>query len=84
MLTFALSAIWVARNWANDETRYTAHRARSGRAPAATRPLSHAALALGVVTAVLLVLVVAVSVVGLVDHPPSGGRAFGETDKLPG
>jgi hypothetical protein len=41
-------------------------------------------LALGLVSAAVLIGVLAVSVVSLIDHPPGSGRDYGMAGKIPG
>ena len=48
------------------------------------RTQSNGALALGLAVGALLILVLAVSVVSLIDHPPGDGRDYGMAGKIPG
>ena len=83
-MMFALSAIWVIYSWGAQETRFTDRQIRSGRELAGTRERGNTALALGLAAASLLILVVAISVVSLIDHPPGHGRDYGLAGKIPG
>jgi putative membrane protein len=83
-MMFALSAIWVIYSWSQEETRFNERRQRSGGQLTAARTQSNGALALGLAAGALLILVVAISVVSLIDHPPGGGRDYGMAGKIPG
>jgi putative membrane protein len=83
-MMFAMSAIWIVYSWAREETRFTDRRIRTGRELIGARRQSTGALALGLVSAALLIGVVAVSVVSLIDHPPGGLRDYGMAGKIPG
>jgi putative membrane protein len=83
-MMFAMSAIWIVYSWAREETRFTDRRIRTGRELIGARRQSNGALALGLVSAALLIGVVAVSVVSLIDHPPGGLRDYGMAGKIPG
>jgi putative membrane protein len=83
-MMFAMSAIWVVYSWAREETRVTRHRIRTGRELVTARRQGNGALALGLVTAALLIGILAVSVASLIDHPPGGFRDYGMAGKIPG
>ena len=83
-MMFSLSAIWVVFSWGREETRFVNRRIRTGRELIRARRQSNGALALGLVTAALLIGVVAVSVVSLIDHPPGGFRDYGVAGRIPG
>jgi putative membrane protein len=83
-MMFALSAMWMIYSWAREETRLTDHRIRTGRELVSATRKSNGALALGLVSAAVLIGVLAVSVVSLIDHPPGNGRDYGMAGKIPG
>ncbi len=83
-MMFAMSAIWIIYSWAREETRVTDRRIRTGRELIGARRQSNGALALGLISAALLIGVLAVSVVSLIDHPPGGARDYGMAGEIPG
>jgi putative membrane protein len=83
-MMFAMSAIWVVYSWAREETRFIDRRIRTGRELIGARRQSNGALALGLVSAALLIGIVAVSVVSLIDHPPGGMHDYAMAGKIPG
>jgi putative membrane protein len=83
-MMFAMAAIWIVYSWGREETRVVRRRIRTGRELVSATRQSNGALALGLVSAALLIGVVAVSVVSLIDHPPGGLRDYGMAGKIPG
>ncbi|HTK71391.1 MAG TPA: cytochrome c oxidase assembly protein [Croceibacterium sp.] len=82
-MMFAMSAIWIIYSWAREETRLTDRRFRTGRELVNATRQSNGALALGLLSAALLIGAIAVSVVSLIDHPPGGLRDYGMAGKIP-
>jgi putative membrane protein len=83
-MMLSMSALWVVYSWAREETRLTDRRIRTGRELVSATRQSNGALALGLVTAALLIGILAVSVVSLIDHPPGHGWAYGMAGEIPG
>jgi putative membrane protein len=83
-MMFSVSAIAIIYRWASEETRVTERRIRTGRELVSVRRQSNRALALGLISAALLIGLVAVSVVALIDHPPGHGRDYGMAGQIPG
>lgn len=83
-MMFALSAMWIIYSWGLEETRLTERRIRSGRDMVARSRQGNSALAFGLAATALLILVLAISVVSMIDHPPGHGRDFGMAGSIPG
>jgi putative membrane protein len=83
-MMFAISAMIVLHGWGKEEDRVTSRRARRGRAPSSTQNPANRTLALGLAGFAVLILVIAISVVALIDHPPGGQHAFGMAGEIPG
>ncbi len=83
-MMFALSAIWVVYSFAQEETRITRRRIRTGRDMVGAARQSNRAVALGLVCAAALIGALAVAVVSLIDHPASKTRDFGLAGQIPG
>jgi putative membrane protein len=83
-MMFSVSAIWVIHSWAREETRFTQRRIRTGQELIGARRQSNRALALGLVSAAVLIGIVAISIVSLIDHPHGFGRDYGMAGKIPG
>lgn len=83
-MMFALSAMWIIYSFGREETRITDRRQRTGRGLVAARRQGNMALGIGLAIFAFLVMVLAVSVVSLIDHPPGGAHDFGMAGSIPG
>ncbi|MGI9377159.1 MAG: cytochrome c oxidase assembly protein [Tsuneonella suprasediminis] len=82
-MMFAVSALIVIHRWASEETRIADRRERTGRGGAVAKA-SNGALALGLALFSVLMLLLAVGVVAVIDHPHSQQRDFGMAGTIPG
>ena len=83
-MMFAISALVIIWRWSSEEERISERRARTGREVVAAQRPANRLLALGLAGFSLLMLVIAISVVAVIDHPPGGGRDFGMAGHVPG
>lgn len=83
-MMFAISALVVIYRWSSEETRLVERRARTGRELQAQQRPANRILAFGLAGFALLMLVIALSVVAVIDHPPGSGRDFGLAGQIPG
>ena len=83
-MMLAVSALVVVHRWASEETRLVGHRARTGRELQTMRRPANRAMALGLAAFPVLVLALVLSVVAVIDHPPSSSHDFGMAGKIPG
>ncbi|MBO9602442.1 MAG: cytochrome c oxidase assembly protein [Novosphingobium sp.] len=80
-MMFAVSAMIILYGWGSEEDRVADRRARTGRSAVAASKPANRALALGLLAFALLMLVIATSVVALIDH---GTHAHGLAAHVPG
>lgn len=83
-MMFAVSALIIIHRWGSEETRLVERRARTGRAMLAQQRPANRALAFGLAGFALLMLIIALSVVAVIDHPPGSERDFGLAGQIPG
>ena len=83
-MMFAISAMVIVHRWASEETRMVNRRVRTGRELVEQQQPANRLLAFGLAGFALLMLVIAVSVVAVIDHPPGSGRDFGAAGHIPG
>jgi len=82
-MMFAISALIVLYGRGGEEDRVTGQRASRSGAPAVGNPANRmVAFVLG--ACAVLMLLIAISVVALIDHPPGGQHAFGMAGEIPG
>ncbi len=83
-MMFGLAALIIIHRWSVEETRNVDRRARTGRdMVTASRP-ANKLLAFGLAGFALIVLLIAVSVVAVIDHPYSAAHQFGMAGHIPG
>jgi putative membrane protein len=83
-MMFAVSALVVIHRWSTEETRFVERRARTGREMVAMQRPANRVLAFGLLAFAVLMLILAISVVAVIDHPPGSGHDFGMAGHIPG
>ncbi len=82
-MMFAVSAVIVIHRWASEEARVDDRRTRTGRGGTVTKT-SNGAMAFGLSLFSVLMLLLAVAVVAVIDHPHDRQRDFGMAGEIPG
>lgn len=83
-MMFAVSALVIIHRWGSEETRIVERRARTGRELIAMQRPANRVLAFGLAAFAILMLIIAVSVVAVIDHPRASGHDFGMAGHIPG